>query len=45
MHVAPIFLGDGTRLFSNVGGLSQRLVPEEAVAPSAATHLVYRVAR
>ena len=45
LHVAPVFLGGGTRLFENVGADSPRLLPAGAIASSAVTHLTYRLER
>jgi dihydrofolate reductase len=43
LHVAPVFLGAGVRLFEGLpAGL--RLVPTEATASPAVTHLTYRAA-
>jgi dihydrofolate reductase len=44
LHVAPVFLGSGVRLFEGIpAGL--RLEPAGAVASTAVTHLTYRVTR
>ena len=43
LHVAPMLLGSGTRLFDDVGGLKVELV--RAVDSPAAAHLTYRVLR
>jgi dihydrofolate reductase len=43
LHVAPVVLGAGARLFEDVG--DPRLEPVEVVASPAVTHIKYRVAR
>ena len=43
LHVAPIVLGGGERLFAGVG--DPRLEPVEVVASPAVTHIKYRVTR
>jgi RibD C-terminal domain len=43
LHVAPVVLGGGERLF--VGAGDPKLEPVEVVASPAATHVRYRVAR
>jgi dihydrofolate reductase len=43
LHIAPVMLGGGTRLFDNAG--SPTLEPVEVVASPAATHVRYRVVR
>ncbi len=43
LHVAPVLLGGGTRLFEDVG--APRLEPVEAQTTRAATHVRYRVMR
>jgi dihydrofolate reductase len=43
LHVAPVVLGGGARLFSDVGDL--RLEPVEVIASPAVTHVKYRVTR
>ena len=45
LHVAPILLGDGVRLFDNLGGVDSKLEPVEAIESPAVTHLRYRVSR
>jgi dihydrofolate reductase len=44
LHVVPIVLGTGTRLFDNVR-TDVRLVPREAQIQPAVTHLVYDLER
>jgi dihydrofolate reductase len=43
LHVAPVLLHEGERLFAAVGDM--RLEPLEAVASPAATHVRYRILR
>jgi dihydrofolate reductase len=43
LHVAPVVLGAGARLFEDVG--DPKLEPVEVVASPAVTHIRYRVAR
>ncbi len=43
LHVVPVTLGAGERLFEDIGGLT--LEPVEVIASPAVTHLRYRVAR
>jgi dihydrofolate reductase len=47
LHVAPVLLGDGVRLFENhVSGVPAGLERTHVVeSPSGVTHLAYRVAR
>ena len=42
LHIAPVLLGDGTRLLENAG--QPELVPVEVSGSPAVTHLRYRVA-
>jgi dihydrofolate reductase len=42
LHVAPVLLGDGVRLFDNPGGVPVRLTQPEADDPVAAVNLRYR---
>jgi dihydrofolate reductase len=42
LHVAPVFLGGGTRLFEGVTGSPRRLEPTKAIATPEVTHLHYR---
>jgi len=44
LHVAPVLLGDGTRLFQHIGGPVQ-LENMEAVQSRYATHLRFRVVK
>jgi len=44
LHVAPMFLGGGTRLFDGIDAEVQ-LIPRQADSEPLATHLVYDVAR
>jgi dihydrofolate reductase len=41
LHIAPVILGGGERLFENVG--NPTLEPTDVVASPAATHVKYRV--
>ena len=45
LHVAPVLLGDGIRLFDNPGGLPVRLELVNAVDPSTTVNLRYRPTR
>lgn len=42
LHLVPVLLGDGIRLFDNPGGLPVRLAQPEADDPVAAVNLRYR---
>jgi dihydrofolate reductase len=44
LHVVPVLLGDGTRLFRDLAGAGIRLECTRAVAAPGVTHLRYRVA-
>lgn len=44
LNVAPVLLGDGERLFDNLGDVDLGLEPVEAIAGPDATHLKYRLA-
>jgi dihydrofolate reductase len=43
LHVVPVLLGDGARLFDNLGDADVRLEQVRAVAAPGVTHLKYRV--
>ena len=43
IHVAPVLLGGGVRLFDNLEGADPKLEPIEVVESPAVTHLRYRV--
>jgi dihydrofolate reductase len=43
VHVAPILLGDGVRLFGDSGGEQVKLEPTRVIDSPAVTHLRYRV--
>jgi len=43
LHVVPVLLGDGARLFDNLGDAEVRLEQVRAVAAPGVTHLKYRV--
>jgi dihydrofolate reductase len=45
IHLVPVLLGDGARLFENVAGAKVRLECVDSVAAPDVTHLTYRVAR
>src|SRR5437899_7111497 len=45
VHVAPVLLGDGVRLFEHLGGTQVRLEPLSVTSGAAAANLRYRVAR
>jgi dihydrofolate reductase len=45
LHVTPILLGGGVRLFENVGGDAGSLELSETISSPSVTHLHYRVAR
>jgi dihydrofolate reductase len=42
LHVVPVLLGDGTRLFDNLAGADVKLEPGRVVATPEVTHLHYR---
>jgi dihydrofolate reductase len=43
LHIAPVLLGDGARLFDNLGGAEIKLEQVRAVEAPGVTHLKYRV--
>jgi dihydrofolate reductase len=43
LHVVPVLLGGGARLFENLGGAEVRLEQVRAVEAPGVTHLKYRV--
>jgi dihydrofolate reductase len=43
LHVVPVLLGDGARLFDNLGDAEVRLEQVRAVEAPGVTHLKYRV--
>ncbi len=43
LHVVPILLGDGTRLFENTAGADLKLEPVRVLDAPGVTHLKYRV--
>jgi dihydrofolate reductase len=45
LHVAPVLLGGGVRLFDNLDGADPKLEPVEVIGSPAVTHLRYRVSR
>lgn len=45
LHLIPLLLGDGARLFDNLQGADVRLEPVRAVEAPGVTHLKYRIVR
>jgi dihydrofolate reductase len=45
LHIAPVLLGDGVRLFDNLGDTPPRLEVTSVLDSPSATHIRYRVAR
>jgi dihydrofolate reductase len=45
LHLVPVFLGDGARLFDGVAGAGLRLACTDAVQAPGVTHLTYRALR
>ena len=45
LHVVPILLGGGARLFENLGGSEVKLEQVRAVEAPGVTHLKYRLVR
>jgi dihydrofolate reductase len=45
IHVVPVLLGDGARLFDNLGGATVKLEQVRAVEAPGVTHLKYRVVK
>jgi dihydrofolate reductase len=45
LHLVPILLGDGTRLFESLQGADVELVPEDVIASPGVTHLRLGVAK
>jgi dihydrofolate reductase len=43
LHVVPVLLGDGARLFDNLGDAEAQLEQVRAVEAPGVTHLKYRV--
>jgi hypothetical protein len=43
LHTVPVLLGDGARLFDNLGAADARLAQVRAVEAPGVTHLKYRV--
>jgi dihydrofolate reductase len=43
LHIVPVLLGDGARLFENLGGAEIKLEQVRAVEAPGVTHLMYRV--
>jgi hypothetical protein len=45
LHVSPVILGNGVRLFGGLGPDDAKLELEEVVESPAVTHIRYRVVR
>jgi dihydrofolate reductase len=45
VHVAPILLGDGVRLFDNLGSAAPKVEMTRAIESPGVTHLTYRVVK
>jgi dihydrofolate reductase len=45
MHVAPLLLGDGVRLFENLGAVRAKLDVTRVIESPAVTHIRYRVVK
>ncbi len=45
ISVVPLLLGDGARLFDNLGGADLELEPVRSVEAPGVTHLKYRVVK
>ena len=45
LHVAPLLLGDGVRLFDDLGPDDAKLEPAEVIESPSVTHIKYRVRR
>ena len=43
LHLVPVLLGDGTRLFENIAGAAPELEPVRVIDAPGVTHLTYRV--
>ena len=43
IHIAPLLLGSGTRLFGDFGDAQVRIEPERVIQSPAVTHIRYRV--
>ena len=43
LHIVPVLLGDGARLFDNLGGAEIELEQVRAVEAPGVTHLKYRM--
>jgi dihydrofolate reductase len=43
LHIVPVLLGDGARVFDNLGGAEIQLEQVRAVAAPGVTHVKYRV--
>jgi dihydrofolate reductase len=43
LHIVPVLLGDGARLFDNLGGAEIALEQVRAVEAPGVTHVKYRV--
>jgi hypothetical protein len=45
IHVVPLLLGGGARLFDHLGALDVRLEPVRTIEGPGVTHLKYRVVK
>jgi dihydrofolate reductase len=45
IHVVPVLLGDGARLFDNLGDAEVRLECTGAIDAPGVTHITYRVVK
>jgi dihydrofolate reductase len=45
VHIAPVFLGSGIRLFDNIDKSKVRVEVVEAISSALATHLSYKVTK
>jgi dihydrofolate reductase len=45
LHIAPVFLGAGVRLFDNLGSALPKVEPTRVIDEPRATHVTYRIVR
>jgi dihydrofolate reductase len=45
LHVVPVLLGEGTRLFDHLAGAELKLEGPDALSTPEVTHLTYRLAK